>query len=143
MGMGIMTAVKGRVNVQSLAYQSCDAIAQSAFPSVRGRRNDILLLSQVFDDPAVKSDFTAPPSTELMGDISGADTAAFLYGKVLTERGPTGILITGGQGEHLPPIRNGCKDALISLLLRGGDKGQRRKHEPISMVENKRENLFK
>jgi hypothetical protein len=46
---------------------------ESKFPSVYGKKNDVLLLSQSFDDTALKRDFQPPESTELLGFTNSFD----------------------------------------------------------------------
>ena len=76
----IIAAVAG-VNEQnpvlSAAGASCDKESGSAFPSVYGEENDILLLSQSFDDNAKESHFQPPDGTSLIGWITGADEVSF------------------------------------------------------------------
>ena len=93
---------------------SCDRKYQSVFPSVYGKEDDILLLSQAFDDTASTTDFLAPEGTTRLGWIRSWDEAGFLYGKELRRTGYTGEHITEGLG-----LGNGaqCKDALLSIVV--------------------------
>jgi hypothetical protein len=93
---------------------SCDRKYQSVFPSVYGKEDDILLLSQAFDDTASTTDFLAPEGTTRLGYIRSWDEAGFLYGKELRRTGYTGEHITEGLG-----LGNGaqCKDALLSIVV--------------------------
>lgn len=94
---------------------SCDEEDESVFPSVYGGEDDVLLLSQAFDDTASASDFAAPNGTTRLGWIKSSDEAGFLFGKVLRRTGQTGKYITGGPGKG-----NGaeCKDALLSVVVK-------------------------
>jgi hypothetical protein len=76
----IITAIAGvneQMPVLGTAGASCDKESGSAFPSVFGDRNDILLLSQSFDDNAKESHFQPPDGTSLLGWITGADEVSF------------------------------------------------------------------
>ena len=53
--------------------RSCDVEWESAFPSVYGEKEDVLLLSQCFDDTALKSDFLPPQGTDLLGWTNSYD----------------------------------------------------------------------
>lgn len=99
------------IRTGSVAGRSCDKEWGSAFPSVYGEENDVLLLSQCFDDTANKSDFRPPPETELLGFTKSSDEAGFLFGKELDKSGQTGRLVTGGVGGPK------CKDALLSVVV--------------------------
>ena len=112
----ILVAVNGidETNpVRSVALTSCDKKKQSVFPSVNGEENDLLLLSQAFDDPASDAQFPAPLNTTLVSSTRGPDEAGFVYMKTLTETGPTGKFVTPGDGTG----KAACKDALISIAL--------------------------
>lgn len=52
---------------------SCDVEWESVFPSVYGEENDILLLSQSFDDRALKNDFMPPAGTDLLNWTNSKD----------------------------------------------------------------------
>ncbi|KAK1743622.1 hypothetical protein QTG54_005219 [Skeletonema marinoi] len=110
----IVTAIQG-VNRDRPIFRtsgtSCDAEWESEFPSVYGKENDVLLLSQCFDDTALKRHFQPPEGTELLGFTNSVDEAGFLFGKRLEETGMSGKLITGGRGGPK------CKDALVSLVV--------------------------
>lgn len=49
------------------AGESCDVNWNSVFPRVYGKKDDILLLSQSFDDSAQKNSFQPPDGTMLLG----------------------------------------------------------------------------
>jgi hypothetical protein len=93
---------------------SCNRKYQSVFPSVYGKEDDILLLSQAFDDIASTTDFLAPEGSTRLGWVRSSDEAGFLYGKELRRTGYTGEHITEGLG-----LGNGkqCKDALLSIVV--------------------------
>lgn len=111
----IMTLLRG-VNttdpVRSVATASCDNSVHSLFPSVDALQDDVLLLSMAYDDAAPQSAFTAPSTTTVLGYTRGYDETGILYGKRIGSNGPTGSLMTGGDGSYH------CKDALITLALR-------------------------
>ena len=98
--------------VRRWSGRSCDDSEQSVFPSKYGMENDVLLLSQSFDDTAELEHFAAPNGTELLGFTNGDDDAGFLYGKKLIETDFTGELQTEGPG------RSACKDALLSVVVK-------------------------
>lgn len=52
---------------------SCDNEWESSFPAVYGKKNDVLLLSQSFDDTALKRHFQPPESTDLLGFTNSFD----------------------------------------------------------------------
>lgn len=111
---GILTAIASvneRKPISSFAGTSCDAAWESVFPSVKGKANDILLLSQSFDDTAQESDFEAPASMTPLGFTKSFDEAGFLYGKRLQRGGNTGEQTTKGDGGPK------CKDALLSIVV--------------------------
>jgi hypothetical protein len=56
---------------------SCDKEPGSVFPSVNGKVNDILLLSQSFDDTANIEHFLPPEGTMLLDWIKGDDEVSF------------------------------------------------------------------
>jgi len=116
----IMTALAGvdETNpLRSVGTASCDNSVHSAFPSVEGQVNDVLLLSMANDDAEDRDLFLAPPGTTTLGYTVGSDETGFLYGKRLTADGPTGTLTTGGDGSYH------CKDALIAMTLRPAAAG--------------------
>ena len=115
----ILVAVNNaNINVQnpvrSIATVSCDKSVRGHFPSVFGKKRDVLLLSMAFDDAAGLDDFKAPTGTRLEAFVEDSDEAGFLYSKELSKDGQTGIRVTRGKGRD--PGR--CKDALISLIVR-------------------------
>jgi hypothetical protein len=63
--------------VRSIAGASCDKKSGSAFPSVHGEENDIVLLSQSFDDSAKQDHFRPPVGTSLLGWVKGDDEVSF------------------------------------------------------------------
>ena len=52
---------------------SCDNEWGSSFTSVYGKENDVLLLSQSFDDTALQRHFQPPESTDLLGFTNSFD----------------------------------------------------------------------
>ena len=100
--------------IRSAAGTSCDGVDQNIFPSVYGETNDVLLLSQSFDDAASRDDFVAPGGTFVLGRTSSRDEFGILFGRELTTIGPTGKYITGGKGGST------CKDALLSIVVNRG-----------------------
>jgi hypothetical protein len=110
----ILTALRGvRSEVRTFTGTSCDRKIQSFFPSVRGEKGDVLLLSMAFDDTSTADKWTKPPGTDYLGFVRDEDEAGSLYGYQFSSSKESGILATGGAGG------NGCKDALISLVIRG------------------------
>lgn len=111
---GILTAIPS-VNenrpILSFAGRSCDAAWKSVFPSVKGKANDVLLLSQSFDDTAARSDFLPPDGMTRLGFTTSIDEAGFLYGKKLDRAGNIGEKKTRGAGGPK------CKDALLSVVV--------------------------
>ncbi len=70
MTWAIVTAisdVNDRNPIVDSAGESCDVNWNSVFPRVFGKKDDILLLSQSFDDTALKNSFQPPESTMLLG----------------------------------------------------------------------------
>ena len=63
--------------VLTTAGTSCDKEPGSVFPSVYGKVNDILLLSQSFDDTANYEHFLPPEGTMLLDWIKGDDEVSF------------------------------------------------------------------
>lgn len=114
-GWAILTALRGANTsspVRAWAHKGCDGDADSVFPSVEGRKGDMLLLSQSFDDAVSRDKFGAPSGMSTFGYISNSDEAGFLYGGVLGADGATGTRQTTGSGA------SNCKDALVSLTIR-------------------------
>ena len=97
--------------IRSAAGTSCDEVYESKFPSVDGEENDVLLLSQAFDDTASREDFWAPQGTFLLGRTITKDEFGILFGEELQVSGFTGNFITRGQGG------SECKDALLSIVV--------------------------
>lgn len=114
-GWAILSALRGAntsTPVRAWANKGCDGDVDSLFPSVDGRKGDMLLLSQSFDDAVSKDRFGAPSGMSTFGYVSNSDEAGFLYGGVLTADGPTGVRRTIGSGA------SSCKDGLVSLTIR-------------------------
>lgn len=114
-GWAILSTVRGadtRNPVRDWAHRGCDKNADSLFPSVSGRRGDLLLLSQSYDDAISKSRFNAPSGMDTWGYVSNSDEAGFLYGAILTRDGETGERKTQGAGA------SSCKDGLVALTIR-------------------------
>ena len=53
--------------IKDVSGTSCDGTGKSVFPSVYGKENDVLLLSQCFDDTASAEQFTPPPDMVRLG----------------------------------------------------------------------------
>ncbi len=114
-GWAILTTLRGANNsspVRDWANKGCDNDNDSLFPSVDGRKGDMLLLSQSFDDFVSKSTFTAPNGMTTFGYVGNSDETGFLYGGILTADGATGVRRTNGPGA------SGCKDALVSITIK-------------------------
>ena len=97
-----------------VAGTSCDGASDSVFPSVHGEEDDVLLLSQSFDDTAMKYDFRAPEGTSLLVWTISRDGFGILFGEKLDRTGQTGGHTTRGQGGSK------CKDALLSVVVNRG-----------------------
>ncbi|GAA3946285.1 hypothetical protein [Allohahella marinimesophila] len=114
-GWAFMTTLRGADTsnpVRDSAHRGCDKNADSLFPSVSGRKGDMVLLSQSFDDAVSNSRFNAPDNTTTFGYVSNSDEAGFLFGGILGRDGETGDMKTHGAGA------SSCKDALVSLTIR-------------------------
>ena len=114
-GWAILTTLRGANTsspVRATANKGCDGDDDSLFPSVDGRKGDMLLLSQSFDDTVSADKFGAPNGMSTFGYVSQSDEAGFLFGGILTQDGPTGVRRTNGSGA------SACKDALISLTIK-------------------------
>lgn len=114
-GWAILTALRGANTsspVRAWDNKGCDGSDDSLFPSVDGRKGDMLLLSQSFDDAVSKDKFGAPSGMTTFGYVSNSDEAGFMYGAILSSDGPTGIRQTTGSGA------SSCKDALVSMTIR-------------------------
>ena len=112
-GWAILTTLRGANTsspVRAWANKGCDA--DSLFPSGVGRKGDMLLLSQSFDDAVSKDTFTAPSGMATFGVVGQSDESGFMFGGILTQDGPTGVRRTNGPGA------SGCKDALVSLTIK-------------------------
>lgn len=71
--MTVITNVNEDRPIFRVQGQSCDKEWESAFPSVYGKENDVLLLSQCFDDTAEKDHFQRPVGTHLLGWTNSED----------------------------------------------------------------------
>jgi D-mannose binding lectin len=114
-GWAILTTLRGANTtspVRATANKGCDNDDDSLFPSVDGRKGDMLLLSQSFDDAVSRDKFGAPSGMTTFGYVSNSDEAGFLFGGILTQDGPTGVRRTNGSGA------SACKDALVSLTIK-------------------------
>ncbi len=114
-GWAILTALRGANTsdpIRDTANRGCDRNADSLFPSVYGKKGDMLLLSQSFDDAVSQSKFGAPSGMRTFGYVSNSDEAGFMYGVVLDKDGETGERKTSGDGA------SSCKDALVSLTIK-------------------------
>lgn len=114
-GWAILTTLRGANTsspVRAWANKGCDGDNDSLFPSVDGRKGDMLLLSQSFDDRVSKDTFGAPSGMSTFGYVANSDESGFLFGSILTADGATGVRRTNGPGA------SGCKDALVSLTIK-------------------------
>ncbi len=114
-GWAILTTLRGANTtspVRATANKGCDNDADSLFPAVDGRKGDMLLLSQSFDDAIGRDKFGAPSGMTTFGYVSNSDEAGFLFGGILTQDGSTGVRRTNGEGGPA------CKDALVSLTIK-------------------------
>ena len=114
-GWAILTTLRGANTsspVRDWAHKGCDNDNDSLFPSVDGRKGDMLLLSQSFDDFVNKETFGAPNGMATYGYVGNSDETGFLYGAILSADGPAGIRRTTGPGA------SSCKDALISVTIK-------------------------
>lgn len=111
-----ITNVNERDPIRDVSGASCDNSSNSVFPSVYGKENDVLLLSQSFDDPALEGDFAPPSGVSVIGFLQVNEDTGFLYGEELDQTGETGRLRTKGRGGQL------CKDALLSVVVNRGER---------------------
>ena len=114
-GWAVLTTLRGAntsAPVRDWAHKGCDNDNDSLFPPVDGRKGDMLLLSQSFDDFVSKEVFGAPNGMTTYGYVGNSDETGFLYGATLTADGSTGVRRTNGSGG------SGCKDALISITIK-------------------------
>ena len=74
----VITNVNDQKPIVSASSASCDSASDSVFPSVYGEENDVLLLSQSFDDTAKMSDFKPPDGTSLLGWARSEDEVSFV-----------------------------------------------------------------
>jgi hypothetical protein len=82
-GWAILTTLRGAntsAPVRAWANKGCDGDNDSLFPSVDGRKGDMLLLSQSFDDFVSKGTFTAPNGMSTFGYVANSDESGFLFG---------------------------------------------------------------
>jgi hypothetical protein len=114
-GWAILTTLRGANTsdpIRDTANRGCDKNADSLFPSVYGRKGDMLLLSQSYDDRISQSNFGAPSGMSTFGYVSNSDEAGFLFGGILDRDGETGERKTSGNGG------SSCKDALVSVTIK-------------------------
>lgn len=114
-GWAILTTLRGANTsspVRATANKGCDNDNDSMFPSVDGRKGDMLLLSQSFDDFVSKDTFTAPSGMSTFAYVGNSDETGFMFGGILTQDGPTGVRRSNGPGA------SACKDALVSLTIK-------------------------
>lgn len=114
-GWAILTTLRGANTsspIRDTSNRGCDKNADSVFPSVYGKKGDMLLLSQSFDDAVSQSKFGAPSGMNTFGYVSNSDEAGFMFGTVLNKDGETGERKTSGDGA------SSCKDALVSLTIK-------------------------
>jgi hypothetical protein len=98
--------------VRATANRGCDNDDHSLFPSVDGRKDDMLLLSQSFDGAVGRDKFGTPTGMSTFGYVSTSDEAGFLFGEILTQDGATGVRRINGSGA------SACNDALASLTIK-------------------------
>ena len=67
--------------IRSANTGSCDRSDHIKFPSVYGKRIDVLLLAMTFDDESFVRLFRAPSLTHVANFIRGRDEAGFLHTK--------------------------------------------------------------
>ncbi len=72
-----ITNVNEQRPIVSASSASCDRASGSDFTSVYGEENDVLLLSQSFDDTASMNDFKPPDGTSLFGWVRSHDEVSF------------------------------------------------------------------
>jgi hypothetical protein len=87
-----ITNVNERDPIQDISGTSCDKSTNSVFSSVLGRENDVLLLSQSFDDPASMNDFSPPSGTSILGYLKVNDDVRFILLLVWSTVCSTGTL---------------------------------------------------
>lgn len=71
--------------ITAISTESCDRDGDSEFPTVYGKENDVILLSQCFDDTALKRHFKPPPGTELLGWTNSEDEVRCLLACLCTQ----------------------------------------------------------
>jgi len=118
-GWAILVALKGvdtTSPIFSYSGTSNDGKSSSVFPSVKGAKNGILLMSMAFDDTVLdKLFFREPKGAKLVNWLAGFDEAGFLYSKRLNSNSKTGKQTTRGDGGEKR------KDLMISLVLNAAD----------------------
>ena len=76
--------------IRDFSNKSCDKVSSSQFPSAFGEENDVLLLSQSFDDAFAKDDFTPPSGASRLGymrvnqDVSSVIVVVSLINSLLS-----------------------------------------------------------
>jgi hypothetical protein len=114
--------------VRGYAGVTCDKEHGTVFPSLFGNPNDVLLLSQSFDDSAKEVHFLPPTGTELLGYLTKSDEAGYVFGRRIVDVGETGPFITGGTGGRrgdAPGVgatarlkhHRDCKDVSFSVMV--------------------------
>jgi hypothetical protein len=73
-----ITNVNERDPTRDVSGASCDKSSNSVFPSVYGEDNDVLLLSQSFDDPASEGDFAPPSGISVLGYLRVKEDVSFI-----------------------------------------------------------------
>lgn len=74
-----ITNVNEQNPIEDVSDRACDKSPNSLFSIVFGRENDVLLLSQSFDDPASENDFSPPSSTSVLGYLQIKDDVSFIF----------------------------------------------------------------
>jgi len=72
-----ITAVEEREPIRDVSITACDKSSNSVFPSVYGKENDVLLLSQSSDDPASENDFAPPSGVTVLGFVRVKEDVSF------------------------------------------------------------------
>ena len=72
-----ITNVNQQIPIRFAAGTSCDEESDRVFPSAYGEENDVILLSQSFDDTASRGDFKPPIGTSLLGWTISRDEVSF------------------------------------------------------------------
>jgi len=74
-----ITNVNHQNPIRLAAGTSCDEESDSVFPSAYGEENDVILLSQSFDDTASRGDFSPPKGTSLLGWTISRDEVRLFF----------------------------------------------------------------